>query len=67
MPTAMEILRLVGIGLLILGGASGAALFFRAIGGVDKEEHKSATGTLWGLFIIGMVGGIILVVVTHNY
>ncbi len=54
------ILKLVGLGLLLLGGASGIALFFRAVVGKDKISEGPGIGTLWGLFIIGLIAGIIL-------
>ncbi len=60
----IEIIRIAGIALLILGGVSGFALFLRAISGADEEKTKAATGTLWGIFIVGMVGGITILAVT---
>ena len=59
MPDYM-ILRFIGIGLVILGGLSGVVLFFRASAG--KAEGSSAS-TLWGLFIIGLIAGILLLMV----
>ena len=52
------IFRLLGIGLVLLGGASGIFLFVRAIIG------KPSIGTLWGLFIIGLASGIIILAST---
>jgi hypothetical protein len=54
------VLWIVGIGLIILGGCSGVALFVRAVGGSDLKDGEKATGTLWGLFIVGVLGGLIL-------
>ncbi|MCH8032673.1 MAG: hypothetical protein IH950_02800 [Bacteroidetes bacterium] len=59
----MAIIRIVGIILLILGGLSGIALFFRAVTG-NLSADDTSTGTLWGLFIIGMIAGLIIVAVT---
>lgn len=59
-----EILRLVGMILLLLGGASGVALFVMAVSGKQKFSEKAGTGTLWGLFIIALLVGIILIAAT---
>lgn len=56
----LGIFWLVGVALLALGGASGAALFFRAIGGADQKDSEKATATLWGLFIVGVLGGLVI-------
>lgn len=53
-----EILRPLAIFMIILGACSGIALFFIAVSGSDKLSKSSST--LWGLFIIGIVAGIIL-------
>ena len=58
----MPIFRIIGLGLLLLGGLSGAALFFRAI--VGAKDNSDSTSTLWGLFIVGLVAGIILISVS---
>lgn len=58
----MSILSLVGMFLLLLATGSGLALFFRAIWGA-KDQYDN-TSTLWGLFIVGLVAGIILVSVS---
>jgi len=63
--TNIEIIRGAGIILLILGGASGVALFVRAISGTDQDKTTSATATLWGIFIVGVLGGIIILAVTR--
>ena len=50
---------LVGVGLVILGGVAGVALFLRALG--SKEEKSSwGVSTLRGLFILCLVGGLII-------
>ncbi len=54
------IFRLIGIGLLLLGAASGCALFLRAVVGKEKISEGPGIGTLWGLFIIGLIAGMIL-------
>lgn len=56
-----ELIYIVGIGLLILGGVSGIALFFRAASGKEKSSEGLGMGTLWGLFIIGILAGIIII------
>ena len=55
------IFKYVGLGLLLLGGASGMALFIRAVIGKDSISQGPGIGTLWGLFIIGIIAGLILI------
>jgi hypothetical protein len=55
------VLKLVGFGLLLLGGASGIALFCRAVVGKDKISEGPGIGTLWGLFIVCLIAEIILI------
>jgi hypothetical protein len=55
-----SIFRIVGIVLLILGASSGLALFLRAVLNADTKEAEKATSTLWGLFIVGLIGGIVM-------
>ena len=54
-----SIFSLVGVCLLLLGGASGLTLFTKAAFGSTKEFHGRET--LWGLFIVGVGMGLILV------
>ncbi|MEW6417885.1 MAG: hypothetical protein AB1480_07165 [Nitrospirota bacterium] len=61
-----QILWLLGIGLLILGALSGAALFFRAVTAKDKATEETGRGTLWGLFILCTIGGIILLSIGYS-
>ncbi len=61
----IEIIRCAGIVLLILGSVSGIALLIRAISGTDQDKNTSSTSTLWGIFIVGMLGGIIILAVTR--
>jgi hypothetical protein len=61
-----KIFYLVGLGLLILGGLSGVALFLRAVSTRDKATEEAGRSTLWGLFLIGVVGGVILVVLAGS-
>ncbi|GAK52335.1 hypothetical protein U14_03586 [Candidatus Moduliflexus flocculans] len=49
-----DILQFIGMGLIVLGGLSGAMLFLRAA--IGKAEGGS-TSTLWGLFLLGLVCG----------
>lgn len=50
-----NILQLIGIGLIGLGGLSGVMLFLRAALG---KANGDSTATLWGLFLLGLLGGI---------
>jgi hypothetical protein len=58
------ILNLVGIGLVLLGGASGVALFLRSIGSNDNLAQGPGMTTLWGLFLIGLITGLLLISVS---
>ena len=60
------VLNLVGIGLVLLGGASGVALFLRAIRGNDKLAQGPGMTTLWGLFLIGLLAGLMLIAASAN-
>jgi hypothetical protein len=55
------IVLVVGCGLLILGSVSGYALFARALKISDKFGDETNVGTLWGLFILGLSAGLLLV------
>lgn len=55
------VLYVVGIGLLVLGGASGIALFVRAVSKNDSLAQGPGVTTLWGLFLIGLVAGLMLI------
>jgi hypothetical protein len=59
--TVALVLYVVGIGLLLLGGASGIALFVRAIGKNDNLAQGPGMTTLWGLFLIGLLAGLMLI------
>ena len=58
--TLGELLGVVSIGLLVLGGASGVALFLRAVFGKIPREDDTNTQALWALFTIGLIGGLLL-------
>jgi len=58
------ILNLVGIGLVLLSGASGIALFLRAIGSNEAQAQGPGMTTLWGLFLIGLITGLLLISVS---
>ncbi len=60
------VLNLVGIGLVLLGGSSGIALFLRAIGNNDKLAQGPGMTTLWGLFLIGLLAGLMLIAASAN-
>ena len=64
MPEKM-ILRLIGYGLLLLGAASATALFVRASLGKEKISEGPGMSTLWGLFITGLVAGILALAGVH--
>jgi hypothetical protein len=52
----------VGAGLLILGGASGVALFSRALKTTPMPAgNETNVGTLWGLFLLGLTMGLTLI------
>jgi hypothetical protein len=52
------VVLIVGVGLLILGGVSGYALFARALKISDKFGDETNVGTLWGLFLLGVSAGL---------
>lgn len=59
--SAFEIIVfLVGAGLLLLGGGSGYALFARALKISDRFGDETNVGTLWGLFLLGLSAGLLL-------
>ncbi len=55
------IVMVVGVGLLLLGGVSGYALFTRALRHGDKFGDETNVGTLWGLFTMGLTIGLLLI------
>ena len=55
------ILVIVGFGLLTLGAVSGGALFSRALKAADRVGDETNVGTLWGLFLLGVVAGLFLI------
>ena len=61
MPTFEIVVLVVGFGLLALGGISGYALFTRALKQSDKFGNETNVGTLWGLFLLGISAGLLLV------
>jgi hypothetical protein len=54
------VVLIVGVGLLLLGGISGYALFARAMKISDKFGDETNVGTLWGLFLLGLSAGLAL-------
>ncbi len=54
------ILFLVGLGLLLLGGISAFALFARALKITDRFGDETNIATLWGLFLLGVPVGLLL-------
>lgn len=61
MTTFEIIVLIVGAGLLLLGSLSGYALFARALKLSDKFGDETNVGTLWGLFILGLSAGLLLI------
>ena len=57
-----EIFRLIGIGLTLLGSASGVALFVRAVIGKEKISEGPGMSTLWGLFIFSLASGFVILI-----
>lgn len=55
------IVLIVGSGLLLLGGGSAVALFVRALRLSDRLGDETNVGTLWGLFLLGVCAGLLLV------
>mgnify|MGYP006279366443 CR=1 FL=1 len=51
----------VGIGLLTLSGSSGYALFKTAFKPQERSHQGVNLMTLWGLFVIGLAFGLLLV------
>ncbi|CAM3744554.1 hypothetical protein VA7868_03396 [Vibrio aerogenes CECT 7868] len=60
MSTFQMIVLVVGAGLLLLGAFSGCALFVRSLKISDKFGDETHVGTLWGLFILGLSAGLLL-------
>ena len=56
-----SVVLLVGVGLLALGGASAIALFSRALKSTPTTGNETNVGTLWGLFLLGLVMGLVLI------
>lgn len=61
MSTFSIIVLIVGLGLLLLGAVSGYALFARALKLTDKFGDETNVGTLWGLFLLGISAGLLLI------
>jgi hypothetical protein len=61
MSTFDIILLVVGAGLLLLGGGSAFALFARALKLSDRFGDETNVGTLWGLFLLGVSAGLLLI------
>lgn len=61
MGTFEIIVAIVGVGLLLLGGVSGVALFRRALTQGDRMGDETNVGTLWGLFTMGLTIGLLLI------
>lgn len=55
------VVTVVGACLLLLGAISGYALFTRALKISDQFGDETNVGTLWGLFIVGLIIGLALI------
>ena len=55
------IVLVVGFGLLLLGALSGYGLFARALKISDRFGDETNVGTLWGLFVLGVPAGLLLI------
>jgi hypothetical protein len=55
------VVLVIGGGLLLLGALSGIALFARALRLSDKVGDETNVGTLWGLFLLCIPTGLLLV------
>jgi hypothetical protein len=55
------VVLLVGSGLLVLGGVSAYSLFARALRISDKFGDETNVGTLWGLFLLCLPAGLLLI------
>ncbi len=64
--TVSFVLYIVGIGLLLLGGASGVALFYRAVARNENLAQGPGMTTLWGLFLIGLLAGLMLIAASQS-
>ena len=51
-----EVLRYLGVGLLVLGGLSAISLLFLAV--ISPERLLKVSKTLWGLFFITLMMGL---------
>jgi hypothetical protein len=61
MSTFDIVVLCLGGGLLLLGAVSGMALFARALKLSDRVGDETNVGTLWGLFLLGIIAGLILI------
>ena len=57
-----RILWLAGLGLLILGGIAGGTLFLKAAFLSSGKNDFGGRDTLWGLFILGTIAGLFLII-----
>jgi hypothetical protein len=57
----------VGVGLLILAALAGLVLFFRAsfLGDADEKKEEGRRSTLWGLFLVGLIAGLIVLAISR--
>ena len=53
-----EVLRYLGIGLLVLGGLSAISLLFLAV--ISPERLSKVSKTLWSLFFINLALGLVV-------
>lgn len=61
MSTFEIILLIVGFILLVLAIFSGIGLYRKSIKESNIDENNASTGTLWMLFILGLLGGLLFI------
>lgn len=61
MTAFQYVVLIVGACLLLLGGFSGYALLRSALNSSGKFDAETNTPTLWGLFILGLFLGLVLI------
>ena len=66
MSTFEMILLFVGVVLLALALGSGVALFKKALKESNNDENSGNMGTLWLLFLVGLLGGLLFIWIALN-
>jgi peptidoglycan biosynthesis protein MviN/MurJ (putative lipid II flippase) len=58
-----SLFELIAFLLLVLAGCSGIVLFYRA---AFSPKESGGMDTLWSLFLVGLIGGIVLILGVHG-